>query len=140
MAVPLRGAPSVTQSDNGRNALSIVIHRLIRLVELELELGLTEARSLLKTLVIAAAVAVVGLIVILASLVVLVAGVIAPVFGAEWRHLVISGGVFFVLAAAGAAWSLSKFRKVPWPEETLRSLEETKRWLGAQLRSKLTLR
>ena len=140
MAVPLRGAPAVSQSDNGRNALSIVIHRLIRLVELELELGLTEARSLIKTLVIAAAVAVVGLIVILASLVVLVAGVIAPVFGAEWRHLVISGGVFFVLAAAGAAWSLSKFRKVPWPEETLRSLEETKRWLGAQLRSKLTLR
>ena len=140
MAVPLRAAPAVSQSDNGRNALSIVIHRLIRLVELELELGLTEARSLIKTLVIAAAVAVVGLIVILASLVVLVAGVIAPVFGAEWRHLVISGGVFFVLAAAGAAWSLSKFRKVPWPEETLRSLEETKRWLGAQLRSKLTLR
>ena len=140
MAVPLRDAPSASQSDNGRNGLSIVIHRLIRLVELELELGLTEARSLIKTLVIAAAVAVVGLIVILASLVVLVAGVIAPVFGAEWRHLVISGGVFFVLAAAGAAWSLSKFRKVPWPEETLRSLEETKRWLGAQLRSKLTLR
>ena len=140
MAVPLRGAPAVSQSDNGRNALSIVIHRLIRLVELELELGLTEARSLIKTLVIAAAVAVVGLIVILASVVVLVAGVIAPVFGGEWRHLVISGGVFFVLAVAGAAWSLSKFRKVPWPEETLRSLEETKRWLGAQLRSKLTLR
>ncbi len=140
MAVPLRDAPSASQSDNGRNGLSIVIHRLIRLVELELELGLTEARSLIKTLVIAAAVAAVGLIVILASLVVLVAGVIAPVFGAEWRHLVISGGVFFVLAAAGAAWSLSKFRKVPWPEETLRSLEETKRWLGAQLRSKLTLR
>jgi len=140
MAVPLRDAPSASQSDNGRNGLSIVIHRLIRLVELELELGLTEARSLIKTLVIAAAVAVVGLIVILASVVVLVAGVIAPVFGAEWRHLVISGGVFFVLAAAGAAWSLSKFRKVPWPEETLRSLEETKRWLGAQLRSKLTLR
>ncbi len=140
MAVPLRDAPSVSHSDNGRSGLSIVIHRLIRLVELELELGLTEARSLIKSLVIAAAVAVVGLIVILASLVVLVAGVIAPVFGAEWRHLVISGGVFFVLAAAGAAWSLSKFRKVPWPEETLRSLEETKRWLGAQLKSKLTLR
>jgi uncharacterized membrane protein YqjE len=140
MAVPLRDAPSASPSDNGRSGLSIVIHRLIRLVELELELGLAEARSLIKTLVVAAAVAVVGLIVILASLVVLVAGVIAPVFGAEWRHLVISGGVFFVLAAAGAAWSLSKFRKVPWPEETLRSLEETKRWLGAQLRSKLTLR
>lgn len=140
MAVPLRDVPSASPSDNGRSGLSIVIHRLIRLVELELELGLAEARSLIKTLVVAAAVAVVGLIVILASLVVLVAGVIAPVFGAEWRHLVISGGVFFVLAAAAAAWSLSKFRKVPWPEETLRSLEETKRWLGAQLRSKLTLR
>jgi uncharacterized membrane protein YqjE len=140
MAVPLRDAPSASHSDNGRSGLSIVVHRLIRLVELELELGLTEARSLIKSLVIAAAVAFVGLIVILASLVVLVAGVIAPVFGAEWRHLVISGGVFFVLAAAGAAWSLTKFRKVPWPEETLRSLEETKRWLGAQLRSKLTLR
>jgi len=140
MAVPLRDTPPASPSDNGRSGLSIVIHRLIRLVELELELGLTEARSLIKTLAIAAAVAVVGLIVILASLVVLVAGVIAPVFGAEWRHLVISGGVFFVLAAAGTAWSASKFRKVPWPAETLRSLEETKRWLGVQLRSKLTSR
>ena len=140
MAVPLRDVPSGSPSGDGRSGVSIVVHRLVRLAELELELGLTEARRLIKTLAIAAAVAIVGLIVIFASIVVLVAGVIAPVFGAEWRHLVISGGVFFVLAAAGAAWSLSKFRKVPWPEETLRSLEETKRWLGAQLRSRLTSR
>ena len=138
MAVPLRDAAASSPSDNGRSEISVVLHRLIRLLQLELELGLTETKGLAKTLGLAIGIAVVGLIVILASLVVLVAGAIAPVFGAEWRHLIISGGVFFVLAAAGVGWSLSKFRKVPWPEETMRSLEETKQWLGAQLRSKLT--
>jgi uncharacterized membrane protein YqjE len=140
MSVPLREAPSPSSSDHGRSALSVVISRLVRLIELELELGLTEARSIMKTLVIAAGVAVTSLIVLLASLVVLVAGSIAPVFHTRWQHLIISGGLFFLLAVGGLAWSLSQFRNVKWPEETLRSLEETKRWLGAQLRSKLTLR
>src|SRR5262249_8819092 len=139
MSISLRdGLPA--SSDDGRSTFAVVIHRFIRLVELELELGLTEARRLITGLVIAAGIAVASLIVMLASLVMLVAGLIAPVFGAHWQHLVISGGLFFLLAVAGAGWSLSTFRNVKWPEETLRSLEETKRWLGLQLRSKLTSR
>jgi uncharacterized membrane protein YqjE len=140
MSVPLREVPPVSSSDHGRSPLGVILHRLIRLLELELELGLTEAKTIGRRLGIAVGVAVASLIVMLASVPVLIAGVIAPFFHTKWQHLIISGGLFFLLAAGGMAWSLSQFRNVKWPEETLRSLEETKRWLGAQLRSKLTSR
>ena len=139
MAVPANEIPA-SPSEHGSSAFGVILTRLLRLLELELELGLTEARHIVTRLAIAIGVAVASLIVVLASLVVLVAGVIAPFFHTKWQHLVISGGLFLLLALAGLAWSLSTLRNVKWPEETLRSLEETKRWLGVQLRSKLTLR
>jgi hypothetical protein len=114
--------------------------RLTRLAALELELGWAETQGFVKRLAIAAAVAVVAAIALLASIIVLAAGALAPLFDADWQHLVIAGGAVAVLALAGLAWSAWRFTHLDWPHQTLRSLEDTWRWLVTLLRSKLTLR
>lgn len=114
--------------------------RLTRLVALELELGWAETQGLLKRLAIAAALAVLSAIALLAAIIVLIAGALAPIFDAAWQHLVIGGGVVAVLALAGLAWSAWRLTHLDWPHQTLRSLEETWRWLVTLLKSKLTLR
>ena len=114
--------------------------RLTRLVALELELGWAETQGLIKRLAIAVALAIFSAIALLASIVVLIAGALAPLFNATWQHLVIGGGVFAVLALAGLAWSAWRLTHLEWPHQTLRSLEETWRWLVTLLKSKLTLR
>ena len=114
--------------------------RLTRLVALELELGWAETQGLLKRLAIAVALAIFSAIALLASIIVLIAGALAPLFDATWQHLVIGGGVFAVLAVAGLAWSAWRLTHLEWPHQTLRSLEETWRWLVTLLKSKLTLR
>jgi uncharacterized membrane protein YbhN (UPF0104 family) len=114
--------------------------RLTRLGALELELGWAETRGLIRRLAIAVALAVFSAIALLAAIIVLIAGALAPVFDATWQHLVIGGGAFAVLALAGLAWSAWRLTHLDWPHQTLRSLEETWRWLVTLLKSKLTLR
>jgi len=114
--------------------------RLVRLGALELELGWAETRSLVVRIAVALAVAVPALIALLASSIVLVAGALAPLFDTPWQHLVIAGGVVALLALAALAWSAWRLTHIAWPQQTLASLQETWRWLVAQLRSKLTLR
>jgi Putative Actinobacterial Holin-X, holin superfamily III len=114
--------------------------RLTRLVALELELGWAETQGLIKRLAIAVALAVFSAIALLAAIVVLIAGALAPMFDAAWQHLVIAGGVVAVIALAGLAWSAWRLTHLDWPHQTLRSLEETWRWLVTLLKSKLTLR
>lgn len=135
------GAARATDAGiDGRNELSVVFSRLFHLLGLEIELGLAELRQIALTAAIAAAVAVASLIVLLASIVVLVTGAFAPLFGAPWEPFVVAGGGFLLLSAAGIGWSVWRVKHIRWPEKTVRSLEEMRRWLGAQLRSKLTLR
>jgi uncharacterized membrane protein YqjE len=117
-----------------------VIASLVRLARLELELGLAESRGLVVSAIIAVAVALVAAVALIASIVVLVAGVVAPLFGAPWLHLVVAGGGLALLALAAIAWSVWRLRKLGWPKQTLTSFEENWRWLAAQLRSRLTLR
>jgi uncharacterized membrane protein YqjE len=117
-----------------------VLGSLARLVRLEVELGLAETRDLLISAAIAVGIALVAAIMLLASIVVLVAAAFAPLFGAPWDHLVVAGGGIALLALAAIAWSVSRLRTLRWPQQTLSSFEENWRWLGAQLRSKLTLR
>jgi hypothetical protein len=117
-----------------------VIPLLGRLARLELELGIAEARALIVSAVIAIGVAVVAAIALVASIVVLVAGGVAPLFRAPWQHLVIAGGGFALLSLAAIGWSAWRLKSLDWPKETLTSFEENWRWLGAQLRSRLTLR
>jgi uncharacterized membrane protein YqjE len=117
-----------------------VLDRLTRLAQLELELGLTETREVLFSALLAVAVAVPAAVALIASIVVLLAGALAPLFDARWEHLVISGGGALVLALGALGWSAYRLRHLRWPEETLTSIQETWRWLGAQLRSRLTSR
>ncbi|MBI2218451.1 MAG: hypothetical protein HYU51_14250 [Candidatus Rokubacteria bacterium] len=77
---------------------------------------------------------------LLASLVVLLAGAFAPLFGAAWQHLVVVGGGLTLLSAAAIGWSAWRLQNLDWPNETLNSLRETWRWLGAQMTSRLRSR
>lgn len=117
-----------------------VLALLARLVRLELELGLAETRALLVSAAIAAGVAVVAAITLVASIVVLIAGAVAPLFGAPWQHLVVAGGGLALLAGAAIAWGIWRLRTLEWPRQTLKTFEENWRWLGAQLRFRLTSR
>ena len=114
--------------------------RLVRLGSLELELGWAETRNLLLRVAIAIAIAVPAAIALLAAIVVLIAGALAPLFDTPWQHLVIAGGVIALLAIAALAWSAWRLTHIAWPQQTLASMQETWRWLVAQLKSKLTLR
>lgn len=116
-----------------------VFSSLGRLAQLELELGFTEARELLLGAVIAAVVGLVAAVALIAALVILLAAAIAPLVGARWEHLLIAGGAVFLGAATAAAWAASRLRNLPWPRLTVASFEENWRWLGAQLKSRLTL-
>jgi hypothetical protein len=115
-----------------------VFERLTRLVKLELELGLAETRDVIKSALLAVAVAVPAVIALIASIVVLVAGAFAPLFDAAWEHFIIAGGGILLLAAIALAWSAYRLTHLQWPRETLTSVEETWRWLAAQVRSRLT--
>lgn len=114
--------------------------RLVRLASLELELGWAETRSLIMRIAVAIAVAVPAAIALLAAVIVLVAGALAPLFDTPWEHLVIAGGAVALLAIAALAWSAWRLTHIAWPQQTLASMQETWRWLVAQLRSKLTSR
>jgi len=117
-----------------------IIGRLVTLAKLELELAAAETRDVLVAAATAVALAIPALVLLLASLVVLTAAAFAPLFGASWQHLVIAGGGAALLALALLAWSAWRLTHLSWPHETMESMQETWRWLGAQLRSKLRLR
>ncbi len=117
-----------------------VLGRLVRLLKLEVELGVAETRDLVIAAAIAIGVAIPSLVLLLAAFVVLVAAAFAPLFGAAWQHLVIAGGGVALLALGAIAWSAWRLTHLEWPKETVASFQENWRWLGAQLRSRLTLR
>lgn len=117
-----------------------VVARLARLLKLEVELGLAETRHIVRRIVLAVAIGAPAAVALIASLVVLLAGAVAPWFGATWEPLVIAGGGVALLSLAALGWSAWRLTHLSWPTETLRSFEENWRWLAAQLRSRLTLR
>jgi len=117
-----------------------VLGRLARLLRLEVELGVAETRQLVRSLVLAIAIAVPAAVALIAAFVVLLAAALSPIFDARWEPLLIAGGGVALLALAALAWSAWRLTHLSWPKETLRSLEENWRWLAAQLRSRLTLR
>ena len=127
--------PASTHADD-----ESVVSRFSRLLRLEVELGLAETRNLVRTVVLAIAIGVPAAIALIASLVVLVAGAVSPLFDARWEPLVIAGGGVALLSLAALGWSAWRLTHLSWPTETLQSFEENWRWLAAQLRSRLTLR
>lgn len=132
MAALAPSPPPVITPDGG------LLSALGRLARLELELGLAELRDRVRTAVIALALAAVAAVALVASLVVLAASALAPLFGAAWEHLVVAGGGVLLLAIGALAWSAWRLRRLDWPRITLASFEENWRWLEAQLRSRLT--
>jgi hypothetical protein len=117
-----------------------ILSALVKIARLELELAVAETRAVLVAAAVAVAVAVPALVLLLAALVVLIAAAFAPLFGAPWQHLVIAGGGVAILAVAALAWSAWRLTHLSWPTHIVASFEENWRWLGAQLRSRLTLR
>ena len=116
-----------------------VLARLTQLLKLEVELGMAETRAFIRTLVIAIAVAVPAAVALIASIVVLLAAALSPIFDARWEPLLIAGGGVALVSLGALAWSAYRLTHLSWPKETLKSLEENWRWLAAQLRSRLTL-
>jgi uncharacterized membrane protein YbhN (UPF0104 family) len=137
---PHRAMATVHRITNHHDRQESLFSRLTRLAALELELGWAETQGFIKRLAVVVAIAVISAITLLAAIIVLIAGALAPLFGAAWQHLVIAGGAVAVLALAGLAWSVWRLTHLDWPHQTLRSLEETWRWLVTLLKSKLTLR
>jgi MFS family permease len=117
-----------------------VVARLAHLLRLELELGLADMRHTIRGLVIALVIAVPAAIALIASLVVLIGALLSPLFNAPWQPLLIAGGGVGLLSLAALGWSAWRLTHLTWPTETLKSFEETWRWLVRQLRSRLTLR
>jgi hypothetical protein len=138
MAIVHRLPTRVTPPD--RDHHEPLFQQLVTLFKLELELGLAETRAVLVSAAIAVAVAVPALVLLLAAFVVLIAAAFAPLFGAAWEHLVIAGGAVTLLALGALAWSAWRLTHLSWPKETVATFQENWRWLGAQLRSRLTLR
>ena len=129
--------PTIPPVHDGDDA---VLARFSRLLKLEVELGMAETRALVRTLIIAVAVALPAAIALIASIVVLLAAALSPIFDARWEPLLIAGGGVALLSLAALAWSAWRLTHLAWPKETLKSLEENWRWLATQLRSRLTLR
>ena len=117
-----------------------VLASLTRLARLELELAVSEARTFVVTMAVAIAIAVVGAIALIAAAIVLLVAVPAPFFGARWEPFVITGGGVVIVAAGAIAWSAWRLTHLEVPRHAIDSFEENWRWLGAQLKSKLTLR
>jgi Putative Actinobacterial Holin-X, holin superfamily III len=107
------------------------------ILDLQWELGKAEGRQFVRSVAVAAALALIGVILALASLVVLAAGLVALAVGVRWEHLVWPAVVGVVLGVASGSWAAYRFKNLPWPTETHRSVEETLSWLGAQLRYRL---
>jgi Putative Actinobacterial Holin-X, holin superfamily III len=110
-----------------------------RLVRLELELARAEVRSMLRGAIVSVAIGLAGALLLGAGLVVLVAAVLAPLFGAVWEHLALAGGLTVLAALTAVAVSAWRLRRLGRPRLTLASLEETWQWLEAQLKSRLRL-
>ena len=117
-----------------------VLAPLRRLIRLEIELAVAEARDLLVGAATAIALGVIGASLIVGALVVMLAAMLAPLFAAPWEHLAIAAGISIILGGAALAWTAWRFTHLKAPKVTLKSLEETWRWLETQLRSRLRLR
>jgi uncharacterized membrane protein YqjE len=129
--------PIPAHTHDGNDA---VLGHLARLARLEVELGVAETREFLRRLLVAIAVAVPSAVALIASIIVLIAAALSPIFNARWEPLLIAGGGVALIALAALAWSAWRLTHLSWPKETLHSLEENWQWLAAQLRSRLTSR
>jgi membrane protein len=108
------------------------------LARLELELAVAEVKRAATSAGIAAGVALAASVTLVTSLVVLLAAALAPIFGADWRPLLIAGGGGALLSSATIAWAVYRVRNVVTLARTRASIKETWRWAETRLRSAKT--
>ena len=116
-----------------------LIDRVVRLLKLQVELGVAEVKQVAKSALVAVAVAVLGFLFLIASLVVLITGGVVGIAGGVAGPLVIAGGGVALISLAALGWSIWRLRNLEWPRETVTSLQTNSRWLGAKLKSTLTM-
>lgn len=136
--LPVHGPGDRALVDAAGQPVESVTGGVGRLVRLRAEMAWAETRSTLVSGAIAAGVAVVATILLVASLVVLVAGAVAPLFDARWLPIVAGGGGALLVSAAALAWSVTRLRRLRLPHHTLTALKEDWRWLETRLRSGTT--
>ena len=105
------------------------------LARLELELAIAEVKHAATSAGIAVGVAVAGAVTLVTSLIVLLAAALAPIFGGDWRPLLIAGGGGALLSGAAIAWAVYRVRNVVTLARTRASIKETWRWAETRLRS-----
>jgi Putative Actinobacterial Holin-X, holin superfamily III len=116
-----------------------LIDRVVRLLKLQVELGVVEVKQAAKSALVAVAVAVLGFLFLVASLVVLITGGVVGMAGGVSGPLVIAGGGVALISLAALGWSIWRLRNLELPRETVTSLQTNSRWLGAKLKSTLTM-
>jgi cytochrome c biogenesis protein CcdA len=137
---PLHSPAEIDESVIPAETHEGVLAPLRRLIRLEIELAVAEARDLLVGAATVIALGVIGAFLIVGALVVMLAAMLAPLFAAPWEHLAIAAGISIIVGGAALAWTAWRFTHLTAPKVTLTSLEETWRWLETQLRSRLRLR
>jgi membrane protein len=105
------------------------------LARLELELAIAEVKRAATSAGVALAIAVAATVTLVTSLVLLLSAVLAPVFEANWRPLLIAGGGGALLSGAAIAWAVYRVRNVVMLARTRATMKETWRWAETRLRS-----
>ena len=113
--------------------------RLLRLLQLQVELGVAEVKQVAKTALVAVAVALVAFVAFIASIVVLITGGVAAIGREVWAPFVLAGGGVAVISLAAIGWSVWRLRTLDWPRETVTELKTNSRWLQDKMASTLTI-
>ena len=116
-----------------------LIDRLLRLLKLQVELGVAEVKQVAKSALMAVAVAVLAILFLISSLVVLITGAVVAIAGGVWAPPVLAGGGVALLSLTAMGWSIWRLRSLEWPRETVTSLQTNTHWLRGKLASTLTL-
>jgi hypothetical protein len=80
--------------------------RLLRLLKLQVELGVAEVTQLAKRALVAVAVALVAFVALIASIVVLITGGVAAIGREVWAPFVLAGGGVALISLAAIGWSI----------------------------------
>jgi hypothetical protein len=112
---------------------------VLKLVKLQLELGIAEVKQVAKRALVAVAVAVLAFLFFIASFVLLIAGGVAAVGREVWAPFVLAGGGVALISLAAIGWSMWRLRHLEWPRETVTTLKTNSRWLQDTVAATLTI-
>jgi uncharacterized membrane protein YqjE len=114
-----------------------VAANLRRLLDLEIELALAEARAFILRATLTAGICLGAIAALFAALALLLAAALATAFPIPWQHLAAAGAVVLLAAGAAIVWSLRSLRRLRLPREAVASIQETGHWLAGELGSRV---